>query len=41
MTSKLSLGPINSTLLKQKKEKEEMEYIRYKFSLVSNKNWTR
>lgn len=31
MTSKLSLGPINSALLKQKKEREEMEYIRYKF----------
>lgn len=30
MTSKLSLGPINSALLKQKKEREEMEYIRYK-----------
>lgn len=30
MTSKLSLGPVNSTLLKQKKEREKIEYIRHK-----------
>lgn len=29
MTSKLSLGSTNSTLLKQKKRREEIEQIRY------------
>lgn len=29
MASKLSLGSINSTLLKQKKRREEIEQIRY------------
>ena len=30
MSSKLSLGSTNSTLLKQKKRREEIEQIRYK-----------
>lgn len=30
MATKFDLGSINSALLKKKKEREEMEYIRYK-----------